>query len=96
MLILYHPILWVQLFVWILTWSMINFSTILWCQHMRKKTLRLSGLYLDLVDEFVIFIRRGWLGCDVICNLCFGSVMVLNTFPASIPNLCNIIRLEDD
>lgn len=48
MLILYHPILWVQLFVWILTWSMINFSTILWCQHMQKNPLDIQDYTLTL------------------------------------------------
>lgn len=50
MMIVYHPILWVQLFVWILTWSMINFSNHSVVSICVKKTLRLSGLYLDLVD----------------------------------------------
>lgn len=74
--ILYDPILWL--------WSFQTYELLSNCQtcHSANKTNREFQDYTllfwpcGLVCHFLLKIRDRWLVCDVIYNLCFGSVMV--------------------
>lgn len=74
--ILYDPILWL--------WSFQTYELLSNCQtcHSVNKTNSECPDYTllfwpcGLVCHFLLKIRDRWLVCDVICNLCFGLVMV--------------------